>query len=179
MNEIDAQVRGVVKASAGYMSFAAIIGIIIGFLMLIFPGGTMKLMSAAFTIFQVILSIFILAYAISEGVGHIRNGARSAGIIYIIIGILATALVWLFQASIIYYVVAALLIASGLAEVIAGFRVEMGRYFIIFLGVINIAIGFVILRFPVALPLLIAWYVLFWGVSRLLLSMELRRLTRS
>ena len=179
MNEMDRQVRGVVKASAGYMSFAAIIGIIIGFLMLIFPGGTMKLMATAFTIFQIILSVFILSYAISEGVGYIRHGAKNAGIIYIVIGVLATALVWLFQASIIYYIVAALLIASGLAEVVAGFRVEMGRYFIIFLGVINIAIGFIILRFPVALPLLIAWYVLFWGVSRLLLSMELRRLTHS
>jgi uncharacterized membrane protein HdeD (DUF308 family) len=178
MNEMDKQVRGVVKASAGYMSFAAIIGIIVGFLMLIFPGGTMKLMAAAFTIFQIILSIFILAYAISEGVGNIRHGARNSGIIYIIIGVLATALVWLFQSSLIYYVVAACLIMSGVAEVVAGFRVEMGRYFIIFLGVVNVAIGLIILQFPVVLPLLIAWYVLFWGVSRLLLSMELRRLAR-
>jgi len=178
MNEMDTQVKGVVKASAGYMSFAAIIGIIVGFLMLIFPGGTMKLMAAAFSFFQIILSVFILAYAISEGVGHIRHGAKNVGIIYIVMGALATVLVWLFQSSIIYYVVAALLIISGLAEMFTGFRVELGRYFIILLGVVNVAMGLIILRFPVVLPLLIAWYVLFWGISRLLLSMELRRLTR-
>jgi hypothetical protein len=33
----------------------------------------------------------------------------------------------------------------------------------------------IILMNPIVLPLLIAWYVLFWGISRLFLSFELKR----
>jgi uncharacterized membrane protein HdeD (DUF308 family) len=40
----------------------------------------------------------------------------------------------------------------------------------------NILIGTIMIQYPMILPLLIAWYVLFWGISRLLLAFELKRL---
>lgn len=35
-----------------------------------------------------------------------------------------------------------------------------------------------VVRHPIVLPLLIAWYVLFWGISRLFLSIELRKVLK-
>lgn len=164
------------RPSFGYMVFASIVGIILGLVMLLYPGGTMALIQAAFWVFQGMLSVIILFYAVSEAIRYFKMGSAGNGVGYLIIGILATALVWFFDVGIIYIVVALFFIVSGIGEAILGARMTMGRYFLILLGIINVLVGVVILKHPVILPLLIAWYILFWGISRLLLAFEFKRL---
>ncbi len=166
------------RTSPGYMMFAAAIAIVLGLIMLWYPGGTMELMSAAFWVVQVILSIFVLTYTISECIYQYRAGHKGGGLLYLAIGLLVTVLIWLFSVGFVYMLIAIFLIIIGLAEIIGGFQMNVGKYFLIFLGLVNVMIGAIILRYPVALPLLIAWYVLFWGVSRLFFAFELKRMMK-
>ncbi len=154
----------------------SLVAVAIGLLMLFYPGGTMRLMAAAFTLFQAVLTIFILAYAFSEAIVRYRAGQKGAAAIFALIGLLATILVWLFDAGVIYLIVAVFLIIAGIGDVLGAVSLVQGRFFLLVLGLINIIMGIVILQFPVALPILMAWYVLFWGISRLLLALELRRM---
>lgn len=164
------------KVSFGYMIFASILAIILGLVMLFYPGGTMVLMAAAFQVLQIIISIFILAYAISEAIRYFKANRKAHGIIYLLIGAAATLLVWIFNVQIVYLIVSLFLILVGIGEIAGSFSIAAGRYFLLFLGLINIMIGAMIIKYPVVLPLIIAWYVLFWGVSRLFLALEIRRI---
>ncbi len=165
------------RPSFGYMVFVSFLGIILGLIMILYPGGMMALIQVAFWAFQAILSVIIIFYTVSEAVRYFKMGNNSSGIGYLVIGILATVLVWLFDVEIIYIIVALFFIVSGISETIFGARMMIGRYFLILLGIINVFVGVVMLKYPVILPLLVAWYILFWGVSRLLLAFEFKRLT--
>ena len=168
--------NGELKMSGGSMIAAAVLAIILGFVMLLYPGGTMALMTVAFSTLQAIISIFVLAYAISEAVGYFKAGKTAGGILAILVGIAAALLIWVFDVGIVYLIFALFCIVAGLSEIFGAFTFPAARAFLLLLGLINIMIGAIIIKHPVVLPLLIAWYVLFWGISRLLLGVELKRL---
>ena len=84
MNNEEDFAKGILKTSVSYMVLSAAIGIIIGLIMLFYPGGTMALMEAAFIIFQLLLTIFIgtpiLSLIGAIGVA-LTVGLRKGGII--------------------------------------------------------------------------------------------------
>ena len=163
------------KVSTGYMTLTALLGIVLGLVMLFYPGGTMVLMKSAFWVFQLLLSVFILYYAFTEAAHCFRAGRTGTGCMYVLLGALGALFVWLFNVGVVYFILAFFLILTGLMEIIGSFQVEGGSFFLTLLGIINIIVGVLILSNPVILPLLIAWFVLFWGISRLCLSLELRK----
>lgn len=170
--------NGVLGFSIRQMITASVIAIVLGLVMLFYPGGTMALMAGAFWSVQLILSIFIGIYAISE---IIRNSAAErvwAVVVSIILGILAIAFIWLFDVGFVYFIIACFFVLAGITEIVGSFSVPFGKFFIFLLGAINIMIGGIIFKHPVILPLLIAWYILFWGVSRLLLALELKSMMK-
>lgn len=166
------------KTSVGYMLVTSLVGIVLGLVMLLYPGGTMSLMRAGFWVFQVILTIFILYYTLSEAVHFFRSQHTFRAVTYVAIGAIFTALIWILDVSLIYYAVAFFLGVIGVTELIGAFYVPVGKFFLALLGMIDLMVGIIILLNPVILAYLIAWYVLFWGVSRLLLSLELRKALR-
>jgi uncharacterized membrane protein HdeD (DUF308 family) len=166
----------VVKMTTGYMAVSAILGVALGLLMLFYPGGTMVLMQSAFMVFQWLLSIFILYWALTEAAHYFKTRHVVTGVGYGILGLLAVILVWSFGVGIVFLVVSGFLLLSGLGEIISSFRDPQGTLFLTFLGIIDVFVGVLVIKNPLILPLLIAWYVLFWGISRLMLSLELRRL---
>lgn len=168
----------VLKSTAGYMTCTALLGIVLGIIMILYPGGTMLLISSAFWVFQVLITLFILYYSLSESAHYFRAGSPGHGVLYLLIGILAALFIWLFDVGFLYFIIAFFLIISGLGEIIASSGATGGSLFLAFLGIINILIAVLILTNPIILPLLVAWYVLFWGISRLFLSLELRRIAR-
>lgn len=176
MNQSQDVVKTALGMSAKYFIVTAIGAIVVGLIMLFYPGGTMKLLDAAFIIFQALITIFIIMFTISAAMSSFNQGAKVSGALSLIIGALAVALVWAFSVNVIYFIVAAFLILSGATEIYAGFRIAAARYFLILLGIVNILVGVIIIRNPVVLPLLIAWYLLFWGISRLFLGMELKKI---
>ena len=168
--------NGELKAPGTSMIVAALLAIILGFVMLLYPGGTMMLMNVAFIWLQAILTAFILLYAIVEAVSYFKSGKAVGGVLALIVGLAAVLLIWIFNVGIIYVVFALFCILAGLLEVVDAFSFPAARGFLLLLGLINVMIGAIVLKHPVVLPLLIAWYILFWGVSRLLLGVELKRL---
>ena len=170
--------EGILKTSVSYMVLSAAIGIIIGLIMLFYPGGTMALMEAAFIIFQLLLSIFIGYYAFTEALYYFKTNRALGGALYALIGILAIIFIWLFNVSLVYFIIALFLVLTGISDIVGGMKLPRGKNFLIFLGIVNILIAVIILMNPVVLPLLIAWYVLFWGISRLFLSFELKKLLK-
>lgn len=176
MNQSQDVVKTALGLSVKYFIVTAIGAIIVGLIMLFYPGGTMKLMDAAFIIFQALITIFVIMFTISSAMSSFNHGARVSGAVSLIVGALAVVLVWAFSVNVVYFVIAAFLILSGVAEIFGGIRIPAARYFLILLGVINILVGVIIIRHPAVLPLLIAWYLLFWGISRLFLGLELRKI---
>ena len=170
--------KGILKTSVSYMVLSAAIGIIIGLIMLLYPGGTMALMEAAFIIFQLLLTIFIGYYALTEAFYYFKTGRTLGGLLYALIGILAIIFIWLFNVSLVYFIIAFFLVLTGISDIVGGTKLSRGKHFLIFLGIVNILIAVIILMHPIVLPLLIAWYVLFWGISRLFLSFELKKLLK-
>ncbi len=168
----------VVKAATGHMITAAVLGIILGALMLLYPGGTVVLMASFFLLFKWLISIFILCWAISEATIYFRIRCAMTGIGCLLLGLAAVILIWSVGVGIIWLIVSVFLLVSGIGEVIGSFRPERGSFFLTLLGLIDIIIGILVVTNPVILPLLIAWYVLFWGISRLMLALELRRLLK-
>jgi len=177
MNQSQDVVKTALGMSAKYFIVTAIGAIIVGLIMLFYPGGTMKLIDAAFIIFQALITIFVIMFTIAAAMNSFNHGAKVSGVLSLIIGALAVILVWAFSVNVVYFIVAAFLILSGAAEIFAGVRIAAARYFLILLGVVNILVGVIIIRNPVVLPLLIAWYLLFWGISRLFLGLELKKIS--
>lgn len=168
-------VRDLVKTSIGYMTTTSILGIALGLIMLFYPGGTMVLMETAFVMLQILVTIFIVFYAMTETMYYYKAGHKAAAVLYGVAGAIAAILIWVLNVSVIYYTIAFFLILSGVADIVGAIRIKMARYFLILLGGINIILGIIIAKNPVILPLLIAWYILFWGISRLFLALELKK----
>jgi uncharacterized membrane protein HdeD (DUF308 family) len=168
--------EGRIRQETFQMMFGSILAIALGILMLFYPGGTMALMAAAFWVIKLIISVFILSYTISEATRYFSAGRKTNGIVYLAIGIIATILVWLLNVGFVYLIVSIFFVLAGISEIFGAFYLAYGRYFLIFLGLLNILIGAIMIRHPMLLPLLIAWYVLFWGVSRLFLALEIRKM---
>lgn len=175
MNQSQDVVKKALGMSAKYFITTAIVAIVVGLIMLFYPGGTMKLIDAAFIIFQALITIFVIMFTISAAMSNFNHGAKATGVLSLVIGAIVVVLVWAFSVNVVYFVIAAFLILSGVAEIYAGFRLAAARYFLILLGIVNILVGVIIIRNPVVLPLLIAWYLLFWGISRFFLGLELRK----
>lgn len=167
---------GECRVSVGYMVFASILAIVLGFVMLVYPGGTMALITTAFWMLQAIISFYIILYAVTEAARSFRANRKRYGFAYILCGLVAAVLVWVFNVSIVYIFIAAFFVLTGIGEILGARYFSAGKYFVAFLGFLNIVIGALILKNPVILPLLIAWYVLFWGISRLFLALEIRRI---
>ncbi|MDX1386764.1 MAG: hypothetical protein R3257_04180, partial [bacterium] len=104
------------KTSMGYMLVTSVIGIVLGLVMLFYPGGTMSLMKAGFWVFKIILSVFILYYTVSEAVHFFRAQHNFRAVTYVVIGAIFTALIWVLNVNLIYYAVAVFLGIIGITE---------------------------------------------------------------
>lgn len=163
------------KISANSILLTSILGIILGLVMLFYPGGTMNLMRAGFFIFKIILSLFIGYFFISDAVHGFRTNHLFRSVAVLVIGTLLVVFLWMLDVSLIYFVVAFFLAVMGISEIIAAFVMPVGKLFFALLGILDLLIAIIIVMHPVVLALLIAWYVLFWGISRLFLSLELKK----
>lgn len=170
--------NGFESFSLRQMVFASVAAIILGIVMLFYPSGTYSLMAGAFWSIQLALTAFIIIYVISEIVRNAKAGRSWAVFLPVVFGLLAVALIWLLDIRFVCFIIAGFFILTGIAEIAGSFAIVYGKFFVFLLGVINIMIGAIIVSHPIILPVLIAWYILFWGVSRLLLSLEIRGLMK-
>jgi len=165
-----------IKAYYNHTLFTSIVAIVAGLIFLSYPGGPIKLMDAAFWTLQLIATIFIAAYTVSEAYASAKSQGKLRAVLYIILGIVAIATIWMFSTRAIYLIVAMFLLFTGVVEILGAVQLANGRFFLALLGVLNIMLAAVMFKYPLILPLLLTWYILFWGVSRFFLALEIRRL---
>lgn len=163
------------KRSTTWMLVTAVLGLLLGLVMLFYPGGTMTLMKAGFRIFQVILTGIVLYFCLSEAIPAFKSGHQGRGAIFSLLGLIAVVLIWIVKVSLIFYVLAFFLAVLGVLELIGAVQVPQGQFFLALLGIVDILVAVIIISYPVILAYLVAWYVLFWGLSRLLLALEFRK----
>ncbi|MFA4974668.1 MAG: hypothetical protein WC683_18840 [bacterium] len=164
------------KAYYNHTLFTSILAILIGLVFLSYPGGPIQLIQLAFWSLQLIITVFVLAYTFSEAYASFKSKSKSRALLYMALGIVTSVIVWFFDVSIVYMIVALFLLFSGLVEIIGAVQLSNGRFFLALLGVLNIIMAAVMFKYPIILSVLLAWYILFWGVSRFFLALELRRL---
>ena len=164
------------KQSLRYMLFGAILAVVLGITMIAYPGGTMTMMAATFWMLQVIISVFILSAAISDAIKLSKAGRKGTAIAHLLLGLAAVILVWVFDVRVVYLICSLFFILTGISEILTAFSLPGARFFYALQGFLNIMVGAIMLQYPVMLPLLLAWYILFWGVSRIFLNLELRRI---
>ncbi|MFO1518393.1 MAG: DUF308 domain-containing protein [bacterium] len=167
-------IRYPIKTSLGYMWLTSILGIVLGGVMLFYPGGTLSLMNVSFRIFQSLLTVFIAYYTLSESYHSFKAGDTAKGVVFLALGLVFIGLIWFLKIGLIYYVIAFFFVVTGLIEIAGSFTLPFGRFFLLLLGLMDLLFAAVIIEYPVVLALLIAWYVLFWGISRLCLAFELK-----
>jgi len=164
------------KAYYNHTLFTSIVAIVVGLVFLSYPGGPIELIQLAFWALQLIITVFVLAYTFSEAYASFKAKIKSRGVLFILLGLVTAAVVWLFDVSVIYMIVALFLLFSGLVEILGAVQLTNGRFFLAMLGVLNIIMAAVMFKYPIILSVLLSWYILFWGVSRFFLALEIRRL---
>jgi uncharacterized membrane protein HdeD (DUF308 family) len=112
---------------------------------------------------------------LTEAVPSVREGHTARGAVFVLLALVAVILIWVIKVSLIYYVLAFFLAVFGLIELIGAFQIPQGKFFLALLGIIDLLIAVIIVLHPVILAYLVAWYVLFWGLSRLFLALEFRK----
>ncbi|NUO56297.1 MAG: hypothetical protein HOV71_16595 [Hamadaea sp.] len=143
-----------------------VVAILLGIVLLIWPDRTLLVLAALLGIWLVILGIVRLADALTgrELGGASRGFSALAGVIYVIAGIVVLANL---HASLkfIALLIGLIWIFSGVSEIISGFTRVRGRgakIGAILLGLINVALGVVVLFWPGITLIVLVWITAIW-----------------
>jgi uncharacterized membrane protein HdeD (DUF308 family) len=132
-------------------------------------------MQTSFRIFQAIITGLVLYFCLTEAIPSFREGHTARGVVFVVLALIAVILIWVIKVSLIYYILSFFLGIFGVTELIGAFQVPRGKFFLALLGIIDLLVAVIIILHPVILAYLVAWYVLFWGLSRLFLALEFRK----
>jgi uncharacterized membrane protein HdeD (DUF308 family) len=143
-----------------------IVAILLGIVLLVWPGQTLLVLAALLGIWLVILGIVRLADALTgrELGGASRWFSVLAGIIYLIAGIFVLANL---HASLTFLalLIGLIWIFSGASEIISGFTRVHGagaKIGTIILGLINVALGVVVVFWPDITLVVLVWITGIW-----------------
>lgn len=176
-----------------------ITSIILGLVLLIWPGQTLLVFACLLAIGLILLGIARIASGVTgrgsrdSDSGPVMETSRAAsrgrlwrvltGLIYIIAGIVVLANL---PGSVrtLVVIVGVVWVVSGITEVVAGFAHEAGdRSVTIVIGLMNIAFGIVLLVWPDASLVFLVWIAGIWliltGLLQVVFSFMIRRADRS
>lgn len=158
-----------------------VFAILFGVLTLIWPGLsllTLVLLYGVFALFDGVLSV---GAAIMGGNRMPRWWLAVAGILGIVVGVLT--LVWPgITGLVLLYFIAAWAIVVGILQIIGAIRLRKeieGEWWLIAAGVLSVIFGVLILIYPAAgalgIAFMIAWFAIVWGALLLALGWRLRK----
>lgn len=143
-----------------------IVALILGLILVFWPGKTLLVLGALVGIWLVILGIIRIADAVvgRHATGTSRGFSALAGAIYLIAGIIVLANL---HASLkfVAIVLGLFWIFGGVSEIIAGFtrvRGAGGKTLAILMGLVDIALGIVILVWPGPTLIVLVWIAALW-----------------
>jgi len=91
------------KTSIPYMLITSILGMALGLVMLLYPGGTLALMKVGFKTFQAILTIFVLYFALANAIHEYKNQNIWRGVFYTLVGVCFTVLIWILKIDFLFW----------------------------------------------------------------------------
>ena len=155
--------------------------LIFGIIAIVLPGVTIAALVLLFAAYMLIDGIFAIIAGMRAARRHERWGFLIfEGIIDLIAG--AIAIVWpLITVLTFIILLAAWAIVSGALVFAAAFRLhlEHGRWLLAFSGLVSLIWGFLLLLWPLAGAVVLAWwmgaYALVFGVTLLILAFRLKR----
>jgi len=158
-----------------------IIGLIIGFVAIVWPGITIAALVAIFAAYAILDGVTNLVIGFTRTATHERSWAQVAqGLIGLIAG--ALAVVWpIATAFALVIFIGAWAVATGVMEIVAAIRLRRyikGEWLLALSGVMSIIFGVLVFAFPQAGAIGIAWllavYAVAAGVVLVTLGLRLR-----
>lgn len=167
------------KESLNYLLVSAVVALALGVFFALYPQGATGLIEGGFHVFRVLLTLFFLYYAISEAVQHFQKQQKVPAILYLVAAAAVITFIWLLKSDIVYLIIALVIAWMGIRHLIGSFIIHEGKFFLLLLAMADMMIAIAVIAYPMILALIIAWYVIFWGISRLLLYFEFKKIIQT
>ena len=164
------------------VALRGVLAIFYGLIAFVWPGLTLEVLVLFFGAYALVDGVFTIFAAVSNRSGHSRWWVLLLeGLVSVVAGLVAFILPGLTTLALLF-VISFWAIATGILEIIAAIALRKeieGEWMLAFSGVGSIIFGAVILTFPLAGAVTIAWligvYAIFFGVMFLNLSFRLRK----
>ena len=170
--------QGVVR-SWGWVLFFGLLTLVIGILVMVWPEGTLRVLTVLFGLELILVGIFRLVRAFASGEQH-RVWSVILGILAIFLGVLVLRNIWT--------TVAVLAVVLGVYWIIAGiidFVMAIGdstypsRGFTIFMGIVQVIAGIVVVSWPTESLTALTWLLGIWFVILGVLGIVMAFMVRS
>jgi uncharacterized membrane protein HdeD (DUF308 family) len=171
--------------SWGWFAFFGVLSIVVGILVLVWPGHTLTALAVLFGLMLVVSGLFrlVAAIAVTDATGGSRALLAILGLLGLVIGLwalrhidMAISLLALFLG--IYWII------DGVVETFTAIALPdlPGRGWVLVTGLIAILAGVVLLVWPkptlVVLAVILGIFLIFFGALQLLIALGLRQATR-
>jgi uncharacterized membrane protein HdeD (DUF308 family) len=185
MQSMDAasdQAHGYLKEMADHWGLVLLLGvlsIILGVLVIVYPGATVVTVAIFFAAWLFVSGIFSLITAFSS---HGDTGSRVLaavlGVLSIIVGF--ALLRSPFQSvEVLIFVIGVFWVAQGILTFVSAFSRHQGRGWQLFIGVLGIIAGIIVLQYPidsaVTLAIIGGIWIIILGVMQIFAAFEIRR----
>jgi len=187
MQSMDAasdQAHGLLKDMAdhwGLLLLLGILSVILGVLVIVYPGATVVTVAIFFAAWLFVSGIF---YVINAFSAHGDTGSRVLtavlGVLSIIVGF--ALLRSPFQSvEVLIFVIGVFWVAQGILTFVTAFSRREGRGWQLFIGVLGIIAGIIVLQYPmdsaVTLAIIGGIWIIILGVMQIIAAFQLRRIT--
>ena len=183
-SDIADQLGGIARHWGLLLAFG-IISVIVGVLVLIWPGRTLVVVAVLFGIQLIVVGIFefVAAFGVDESGGR-RVLYALLGVLSIIVGVYALRHTLITLAALalllgIYWIV------YGFIELFRGIsdRTIPSRGWVITLGILSIIAGFIVLVYPsislVTLAIVLGFWLIIYGIMEIVMAFRLRSVASS
>ena len=188
MQSMDAagdQAHGYLKEMADHWGLVLLLGIlsiVLGALVIVYPGATVVTVAIFFAAWLFVSGIFSLISVFSS---HGDTGSRVfAGVIGVLSIIVGFALLRSpFQSvEVLIFVIGVFWVAQGILTFIGAFSRKEGRGWQLFIGVLGIIAGIIVLQYPidsaVTLALIGGIWLIILGIMQIVAAFQIRRVAK-
>lgn len=169
--------EGVVR-SWGWALLFGLLTLVIGILVMVWPEGTLRLLTVLFGLELILVGIFRLIRAFSASEQH-RVWSVILGILAIFLGVLVLRNIWT-TVAVLAVVVGVYWIIAGIIDFVmaVGYSSYPSRGFTIFMGIIQVIAGIVVVSWPTESLTALTWLLGIWfvilGVLGIVMAFVLR-----
>lgn len=176
MNETTGMEQTMLAQDSWVLALEGIFALIIGFLILFWPGMTLVTLTIFVGAFALVSGIFTLVGALKA-----KKGSRGLAILHGVVGIIFGCIIFAWPIAttvVLLWFIMAWLVVSGIIRIVAGFSLPKGdvsKGLLILNGFLALIIGILLIALPpieglLTTAILIGFYGIFGGITLIMLS---------